>query len=110
MALRAAEDIIIIAGSAPHQMQKALPTRDEADAYLKRVLDAQVPHLDANDLLYQVDSSRDYDPSAKLGDISAYVMWVNSADDFINPPELGIAEAAGQSDQARQVRAAADRA
>ena len=67
----AREDIPIIAGSAPHQMQKALPTRDEADAYLKRVLDAGVPRLDANDLLYQVASSRDYDPSARLGDISA---------------------------------------
>jgi homoserine O-acetyltransferase len=48
--------------------------------------------MDANDTLYQVASSRDYDPSAKLGDIRAPVMWVNSADDFINPPELGIAE------------------
>jgi homoserine O-acetyltransferase/O-succinyltransferase len=91
-ALRAAEDIAIIAGSAPHQMQKALPTRDDADAYLKRVLDERIPQLDANDWLYQVASSRDYDPSAGLGDIRAYVMWVNSADDFINPPELGIAE------------------
>jgi homoserine O-acetyltransferase len=93
-ALRTAEDIILIAGSAPQQMQKALPTRDDADAYLKRVLDAQLPKLDANDLLYQVASSRDYDPSKRLGDITAYVMWVNSADDFINPPELGMAEQA----------------
>ena len=91
-ALRGAEDITIIAGSAPHQMQKTLPTRDEADAYLARVLGANLPHLDANDLIYQVGSSRDYDPSARLGEINAYVMWVNSADDFINPPELGIAE------------------
>jgi homoserine O-acetyltransferase len=92
MALRGAEDITVIAGSAPHQMQKALPTRDDADAYLKRVLDVSLPRLDADDLLYQVASSRDYDPSARLGDIIAYAMWVNSADDFINPPELGIAE------------------
>jgi homoserine O-acetyltransferase len=49
-------------------------------------------NLDANDLIYQVDSSRDYDPSADLEKITAPVMWVNSADDFINPPELGIAE------------------
>ena len=48
--------------------------------------------LDANDLLYQVNASRNYDPSAALRKISARVMWVNSADDFINPPELGIAE------------------
>ena len=80
-----------IAGSAPHQMQKALPTRDDADAYVDRVT-ASAKELDANDTLYQDDSSRDYDPSARLGEITAPVMWVNSADDFINPPELGIAE------------------
>ena len=45
--------------------------------------------MDANDTMYEVASSRDYDPSAKLGDIKAQVMWVNSADDFINPPEPG---------------------
>ena len=91
-ALRTAADIEIIAGSAPHQMQKALPTRDDADAYLSRVLEARLPTMDANDTLYQVASSRDYDPSPRLGEIRAPVMWVNSADDFINPPELGIAE------------------
>jgi homoserine O-acetyltransferase len=91
-ALRTVEDVTIIAGSAAHQMQKGLPTRDLADAYLARVLAAQLPKLDANDELYQIDSSRDYDPSAGLGRITAYVMWVNSADDFINPPELGLAE------------------
>ena len=92
-ALVTAAAITIIAGSAPQQMQKALPTRDAADAYVARVLPAIVARDDANDELYQVDSSRDYDPEAKLGDIKADVMWVKSADDFINPPELGIAEA-----------------
>ena len=48
--------------------------------------------LDANDLLYAVNASRNYDPSAKLETIKTPVMFVNSADDFINPPELGIAE------------------
>ncbi len=100
--LRAAADIQIIAGSAPHQLQKSLSTIEDVDKYLKTYLDAdlygidpdgtKVKPLDANDLIYQVDSSRDYDPSAKLEAITAHVMWVNSADDFINPPELGIAE------------------
>jgi homoserine O-acetyltransferase len=90
--LTTAEAIILIAGSAPQQMQKALPTRDAADAYVTRVFTAALPKLDANDLIYQVDSSRDYDPSARLGEIAAPMMWINSADDFINPPELGIAE------------------
>jgi homoserine O-acetyltransferase/O-succinyltransferase len=39
-----------------------------------------------------VNASRNYDPSAQLENIKAWVMWINSADDFINPPELGIAE------------------
>ncbi len=47
---------------------------------------------DANDLLYAVASSRDYDPSHDLEKVKAWVMHINSADDFINPPELGIAE------------------
>jgi homoserine O-acetyltransferase len=101
--LRAAEDITIIAGSAPHQMQKALDTTDKVDKYLadnmNAALDGVLPDGgktepdDANDLIYALDSSRDYDPSANLETIKAYVMWVNSADDFINPPELGIAQA-----------------
>jgi homoserine O-acetyltransferase len=48
--------------------------------------------MDANDMLYAVSASRDYDPSAKLEAITAQVMYINSGDDFINPPELGIAE------------------
>ena len=68
---------------------------DEIDRFnaatgLKRL--AHFADLDANDFLYQVGSSRDYDPSAKLESIRAPVMWVNSADDFINPPYIGIAE------------------
>ena len=47
---------------------------------------------DANDLLYQIASSRDYDPSAHLEQIVAPVLAINSADDVINPPELGLME------------------
>ena len=90
--LIAAADILAIAGSAPAQMQKTMPTAAESDAYLKAYLGRALPGLDANDLIYQVESSRDYDPSANLGKIAASVMWINSADDFINPPELGVAE------------------
>jgi len=91
-ALRTASDILTIAGGAPIVMQKTMPTRDDADRALQTRLKKDLATLDANDLLYQVSSSRNYDPSAKLGTIKAPVMWVNSADDFINPPELGIAE------------------
>ena len=91
-ALRTTEDLLLIAGSAPRLMQKTYPTRDAADKYLDYVSREASTRLDANDLLYQVSASRNYDPSSKLGGIKAPVMWVNSADDFINPPELGIAE------------------
>jgi homoserine O-acetyltransferase len=91
-ALRTALDFLLIAGAAPIPMQKALPTRDAADKYLDDYFHARFAALDANDLLYQVNASRNYDPSQQLGKIKAPVMYINSGDDFINPPELGIAE------------------
>jgi homoserine O-acetyltransferase/O-succinyltransferase len=91
-ALQISADFLIIAGSAPLLMQKNLATRDSADKYLDESMKRITATLDANDLLYAVNASRNYDPSAKLETIKAPVMFVNSADDFINPPELGIAE------------------
>jgi homoserine O-acetyltransferase len=90
--LEIAADMLVIAGSAPLPMQESLPTRDAADRWLQDVMKRETETLDANDLLYAVNASRNYDPSAGLGKISVPVMFVNSADDFINPPELGIAE------------------
>jgi homoserine O-acetyltransferase len=91
-ALRTALDFLLIAGAAPIPMQKALPTREAADKYLDDYFRTRFAGLDANDLLYQVNASRNYDPSQQLGKIKAPVMYINSGDDFINPPELGIAE------------------
>ncbi len=90
--LRTAADLLLIADSAPHRMQKEYATREAADKFLEDFTGKQLSTLDANDLLYQVNASRNYDPSPALDKITARVMWVNSADDFINPPELGIAE------------------
>jgi len=90
--LRTAIDLLLIAGSAPTLMQNTLTSRDSADRYLQRQLEARMANTDANDLLYQIEASRHYDPSPRLESILAPVMFVNSADDFINPPELGIAE------------------
>jgi homoserine O-acetyltransferase len=90
--LREAAGLLILAGSAPIQMQNTLATRDSVDRFLERSLATRMAALDANDLLYQVDASRNYDPSPGLERIQAPVVFVNSADDFINPPELGIAE------------------
>jgi homoserine O-acetyltransferase/O-succinyltransferase len=91
-ALRTALDLLLIAGSAPLYMQKNYPTRDAADKDLDDYFKARSATLDANDLLYQVNASRNYDPSPNLEKITAHVMYINSADDFINPPELGIAD------------------
>jgi homoserine O-acetyltransferase/O-succinyltransferase len=90
--LRTALDLLLILGSAPLQMQKNYPTRDAADKFLDDYFAARMPGLDANDLLYYVNASRNYDPSPQLEKIKAPVIWINSADDFINPPELKIAE------------------
>jgi len=90
--LRTALDLLMIAGSAPLYWQKIYPTRDAADKEVDDYFKARLPGLDANDLLYQVNSSRNYDPSSQLEKITAPVLYINSADDFINPPELGIAE------------------
>jgi homoserine O-acetyltransferase len=91
-ALQIATDFLLIAGSAPLPMQISYPTRDAVDKFLEGYARRVTPTLDANDFLYAVNSSRNYDPSSSLEKITAPVMYVNSADDFINPPELGIAE------------------
>jgi homoserine O-acetyltransferase len=90
--LRAALQLLFIAGSAPLVQQRLGPTRDSADAYIVRWLESRLADADANDLLYQVSASRDYDPSDALDRITAPVLAINSADDFINPPELGLME------------------
>jgi homoserine O-acetyltransferase/O-succinyltransferase len=91
-ALQIATDFLLIAGTAPLHLQEDLPTREATDRYLDETLKGMTADMDANDFLYAVAASHDYDPSSKLGLIKAPVMFVNSADDFINPPELGVAE------------------
>jgi len=91
-ALRTAEDLLLLAGGAPLAMQASLATRDSADRWIERSVEQRTPGLDANDLLDQLAASRNYDPSPDLGRIRCPLTHVNSADDFINPPELGIAE------------------
>src|SRR2546429_9291758 len=64
--LRTALDLLLIAGSAPLYMQKTLPTRDAADKYLDDYFKTRMTGLDANDLLYAVNASRNYDPAVHL--------------------------------------------
>lgn len=78
--------------SSPLQWQKAAPTRVQADSMLEKLRNTYLARFDANDLIYQFDASRDYNPSQHLDKIKAPLFAVNSADDQVNPPELGIME------------------
>jgi homoserine O-acetyltransferase len=91
--LRTAAEMLWLMSSSPPRRQEEAPTRPRADA----VLDAFVARYlesgaDANDILYAVEASTDYDPGADLERIRAPLLAINSADDLINPPELGILE------------------
>ncbi|MEA2239302.1 MAG: homoserine O-acetyltransferase/O-succinyltransferase [Thermoanaerobaculia bacterium] len=90
--LNAALQILLLAGSSPLQWQKVGATRDDADRWIGEQVKARTASTDAGDLLYAIESSRDYDPSTQLERITAPLLAINSADDFINPPELRIME------------------
>jgi homoserine O-acetyltransferase len=90
--LRAAQQLLFMMGSAPLVQHAQAPTRAAADSIITAYLDARMRTTDANDMLYQFDASRDYDPSPHLTRITAPVLAINSADDQVNPPELGIVE------------------
>jgi homoserine O-acetyltransferase/O-succinyltransferase len=87
-----AMQLLSLMASSPLVLQTAGPTRDAADSAEVAIVRGRMKTDDANDLLYQLDASRDYDPSADLERIVAPVLAINSADDAINPPELGIEE------------------
>lgn len=87
-----AHAILFLMSSAPLVQQRDAPTRDAADSLWAAWLASRLPAADANDMLRQFDASRDYDPSPLLARVTAPVLHINSADDLINPPELGIAE------------------
>lgn len=90
-------NILLLAGSNPYRMQAELPTRDAAVEALHRAREAVAArNVDPNDAIYQLDSSRNYNPAPQLHLITAPVLWINSADDFINPPGLGDPEALAQ--------------
>ena len=90
--LRTAVSLSLIAGSAPVRQQANYPTRAAAEKALEGTVEKGIADTDANDRIYQLDASRNYNPAPLLGRITVPVTWINSADDFINPPGLGIAE------------------
>jgi homoserine O-acetyltransferase len=89
-AMREAADLLWFVGSAPLYDQRIVPTGAAADAYYQATIFPLAKRYDANDLLYAVRASRDYDPEPLLGSIRAPLYAINSADDQINPPELNI--------------------
>jgi homoserine O-acetyltransferase len=90
--LRAALQILWFMTSAPLVQHRDAPTRAAADSQITAWLDARFRSMDANDMLYAFDASRDYDPEPMLDRITAPVLAINSADDQVNPPELGLME------------------
>lgn len=90
--LRAALDVELLMVSTPLYWQKEFSTREAADAFLARSLDERLKGLDANDMIYAFNASRDYNPEPELSKITAPLIAINSADDFVNPPELHIDE------------------
>jgi homoserine O-acetyltransferase len=90
--ITAASQLLFMMTSAPLVQHKALPTREAADSAAAAYLASRLRVTDANDMLYQFDASRDYDPSSHLAQVTAPVLAINSADDQVNPPELGVME------------------
>jgi homoserine O-acetyltransferase len=88
-----AVNLLMMMTSSPLQWHKTAPTRDAADKWYEDQIKSRVASTDANDMLYQYNASRDYDPSPNLDKITAAVLAINSADDVVNPPELGLMEA-----------------
>jgi homoserine O-acetyltransferase len=76
---------LFVAGSAPLYYQAHYPTRHSASDYAESRVAEAIKHFDANDAIYQLDSSRNYNPWPNLERINVPLTWINSADDFINP-------------------------
>src|SRR5258708_1708697 len=90
--LRVAAEVLYFMGSNPIQRQKDAPSLELADQRLDAAVTNSLKTLDANNVLYALEASRDYDPGPNLGKIQARLLAINFADDLINPPELGVLE------------------
>jgi homoserine O-acetyltransferase len=90
--LKIAEEMLFLVGSNPVLRVKEMPTLAKADSVLDQYVARAVASADANDVMYALQASEDYNPGPGLEKIQAPLLAVNSADDLINPPELGILE------------------
>lgn len=83
-------DLSLIVGGNPYRMQEEAPTLEQAQEQLAAgTARVMARNVDPNDTIYQFDASRNYNPAPRLHEIAVPVLWINSADDFINPPGLG---------------------
>lgn len=78
--------------SSPLQWQKQAPTREKSEEMLDKMVDRYLSAMDANDMIYAFESSRNYNPAPNLSKIKAPLIAINSADDQVNPPELKLIE------------------
>ena len=78
--------------SNPSERQKEMPTLKDADEQIDQFVSRTMKAMDANNVLYALEASHDYDPAPNLEKIRAPLLAINFADDLINPPELGILE------------------
>jgi homoserine O-acetyltransferase len=83
---------LLMATSVPLQWQKQFPTAAAADKWLAAQIASRAKSSDANDMIYHFRASEDYDPSPYLDRMAAPLLAINSADDFVNPPELPMME------------------
>jgi len=90
--LRTAAEMLWFMSSNPVLRQKEAPTLAKTDEVLDKFVADYLKNSDANDVLYAIEASHDYDPGPSLEKIQAPLLAINSADDLINPPELGILE------------------
>jgi len=90
--LRTAAEILWFMSSNPVLRWREAPTLAKADEVLDKFVADYIKTSDANDVLYALEASHDYDPGPNLEKIRAPLLAINSADDLINPPELGILE------------------
>jgi len=90
--LRTAAEILWFMSSNPVLRLKEAPTLAKADEVLDKFVADYMKTSDANDVLYALEASHDYDPGPNLEKIRAPLLAINSADDLINPPELSILE------------------
>ena len=90
--LKSAVQVLLFMVSSPYQWYKTAPSSEAADKFLEEQMRTRLATADANDMLYAFEASRNYDPSPNLEKIRAPVLAINSADDEVNPPELGLME------------------